>query len=176
VYSEVTKRWVESFVVDLNLCPFAKAEVLKNSIRYTVSEVTSQEELLITLKDELVLLSNKPEIETTFLIHANTLKAFEEFNNFLDIVDQLLIEMKFQGIFQIASFHPEYQFAGSKPDAPENYTNRSPFPMLHILREKSVERAIARYGDTSRISLQNIELMDSLGKRKLQALLSRCME
>lgn len=158
----------------LNLCPFANRELVSNRIRFTVTDVTTEEELLIALQAEVELLNNEETIETTLLIHPNVLQNFYNYNEFLNIVDSLLIEMKLEGVYQVASFHPAYQFNGTEPDDLENYTNRSPYPMLHILREDSLERAIANHPDIDQIPERNIELMNTLGQSKLNALIQAC--
>jgi hypothetical protein len=171
-----SRRWVESVVIDLNLCPFAKRELVKNRVRFSVSGATTEEQLLTALEVELELIASNPLIETTLLIHPAVLQTFADYNQFLGVADSLLLQMKLEGIFQIASFHPDYQFDGTDPDDAENYTNRSPYPMLHLLREESLERAIVDFPDTGNISLGNIELMNSLGGDKLRALLRACLE
>ena len=170
------RQWVESVVVDLNLCPFAKRELVKNRVRFTVTEVTTEEQLLIALQAELELLNNEPSVETTLLIHPNVLQDFYDYNQFLNYADRLLAQMKLEGVYQIASFHPDYQFAGTNPDDAENYTNRSPYPMLHLIREESLERAIASYPDVDNIPEQNRKLMESLGEIKMKELLRACFE
>jgi len=173
---ESVRRWVESVVVELNLCPFARRELVKNRVRLTVTEARTDEQLLMALGAELELLGSDPSIETTLLVHPEVQQGFSDYNQFLDLVDGLLQQMKLDGIFQIASFHPDYQFGGTNPDDAENYTNRSPYPMLHLLREESLERAIADHPDADQISARNIELMNRLGVDKLKALLQACCE
>lgn len=170
------RQWVESVVVDLNLCPFAKRELVKNRVRFAVTEVTTEEQLLIALQAELELLNNEPSVETTLLIHPNVLHDFYDYNQFLNYVDGLLVQMMLEGVYQVASFHPDYQFAGTGPADAENYTNRSPYPMLHLIREESLERAIAAYPDVDKIPARNTELMNTLGKDKLQQLLQACFD
>jgi hypothetical protein len=170
------RRWVETVVVDLNLCPFAKRELVKNRVRFAVTQATTEEELLTALQTELELLSSEPSIETTLLIHPNVLHDFYDYNQFLSYAEGLLVQMKLDGVYQIASFHPDYQFAGTEPTDAENYTNRSPYPMLHLIREESLERAIAAYPDVNKIPLRNTELMNTLGENKLQKLLQACFD
>lgn len=167
-------RWVETVVVELNLCPFAKRELMKNRVRFTVSDAETEEQLLVVLQQELELLGSDPSIETTLLIHPNALQNFYDYNQFLDNADRLLVEMKLDGVYQIASFHPEYRFAGTAPDDAENYTNRSPYPMLHIIREESLEQAIADYPNIDQVPARNVELMKRLGVEKLRNLLAAC--
>lgn len=159
--------WLSETVIGLNLCPFAKREYIKKSIRFTVSPATSEQQLLQDLVIELALLNKKPEIETTLLIHPDVLKDFDAYNQFLDFADQMIEAMGMQGEFQVASFHPDYQFAGTETDAAENYTNRSPYPLLHILRESSLEKAVEQHGNTEQIPEDNITLMNTLGANEM---------
>ena len=170
------RRWVETVVVDLNLCPFAKRELVKNRVRFAVTQATTEEQLLTALQTELELLSRESSIETTLLIHPNVLHDFYDYNQFLSYAEGLLVQMKLEGVYQIASFHPDYRFAGTKPADAENYTNRSPYPLLHLIREESLERAIAAYPDVDTIPLRNTELMNTLGEDKLQKLLQACFD
>jgi hypothetical protein len=170
------RRWVESVVVGLNLCPFAKRELVKNRVRFVVTKATSEGPLLAALEEELELLSNEASVETTLLIHPDVLQDFYAYNQFLNSADALLQQMKLEGVYQIASFHPDYQFAGTEQDDVENYTNRSPYPMLHLIREESLERAIASYPDVDNIPEQNRKLMESLGEIKMKELLGACLE
>ena len=156
-------------MVGLNLCPFAKRELVKNRVRFSPTPAPTEEQLLLALQTELELLNTDPTIETTLLIHPNVLQDFDDYNEFLDYADQLLVQMGLEGIYQIASFHPDYQFDGVLAQDPENYTNRSPFPLLHIIREASLERAIADYPDVNEIPIRNIAMMNELGRDKLLA-------
>ena len=171
----VTRKWVESFVVDLNLCPFAKKELAGNRVRFVVSTADSGELLLTDLQAELELLGGDQRIETTLLIHPDVLQKFVEYNQFLDYADALIEQMTLTGTYQIASFHPDYQFDGTDPMAAENCTNRSPYPMLHLLREKSLEQAIASYPDIEQIPRRNIALMQKLGKEELLKIRKQCL-
>jgi len=166
------RQWVESFVVELNLCPFAKRELVKENVRFVATPAANEEALLVALQDELLRMEADASIETTLLIHAEVLQDFYDFNDFLDIADSLLVQMDLDGVYQIASFHPDYQFGGTEPDDAENYTNRSPYPVLHILREDSLEQAIDAYPDVDAIPERNIALMNKLGIEKLQAMLT----
>ena len=169
------QRWVETFVVDMNLCPFAERELIKNRVRFALTAAKTEGELLIALQAELGLLDSDTSIETTLLIHAKVLHDFYNYNQFLNYADKLLQKMGLEGVYQIASFHPDYQFVGTAADDAENYTNRSPYPMLHIIREDSLERAIADSPDLDQVPARNIELMKQLGKDRLQALLQACI-
>lgn len=165
IITTATQRWLEQAVIGLNLCPFAKAVHVKNQIRYVVSPATSPEALLADLMDELRMLQDAdPEIiDTTLLIHPYVLGDFLDFNDFLDTVDIAVAEPEFNDEFQVASLHPQYQFSGTAPDDIENYTNRSPYPTLHLLREDSVDRAVAAFPDAEQIVDRNVETMEQLG-------------
>ena len=173
---QATQKWVETIVVGMNLCPFSKREVVKNRVRYFVSESTLQEQLLMDLKVELELLNSNTSTETTLLIHPNILQDFYDYNDFLGLADALLVDMELDGIYQIASFHPDYQFGGTNFDDAENYTNRSPYPMLHLIREASLEEAVANYPNPEDIPERNINLMNELGADKMKALLEECFQ
>lgn len=171
---EATKCWVERVVIGLNLCPFANREWLQNKVRLQASQADTQEQLLQDLVVELALLTRTPEIETTLLIHPQALSDFAEYNQFLDFADALLEQMSLEGVYQIASFHPDYQFEGTDINDAENFTNRSPYPMLHLLRESSLERAVEAHSDTAAIPVANIQLMRKLGAAHMTSLLSGC--
>jgi hypothetical protein len=160
-----TQLWLEKAVIGLNLCPFAKAVHVKKQIRYVVSTAATPEALLEELISELRALQDAdPEkIDTTLLIHPYVLTDFLDFNDFLDTVDIAVAEPEFNDEFQIASLHPQYQFAGTAPDDIENYTNRSPYPTLHLLREESVDRAVAAFPDADQIVDNNVETLKELG-------------
>jgi hypothetical protein len=171
---ESTRRWVEKVVIDLNLCPFARRELVNERIRFAVTDAQTQEELLLALQRELIELADDNSVETTLLIHPGALNDFQDYNDFLDVADGLVQVLDLEGVLQIASFHPQYQFAGTTEDAVENYTNRSPWPMLHLLRESSLEHAIASYPDTADIPEQNIQRVEGLGLETMKALLASC--
>ena len=160
-----TQFWLEKAVIGLNLCPFAKAVHVKKQIRYVVSAAMTPEALLEELMNELrALQDTEPDkIDTTLLIHPYVLSDFLDFNDFLDTVDIAVAEPEFNDEFQVASLHPHYQFAGTAPDDIENYTNRSPYPTLHLLREASVDRAVDAFPDADRIVDNNVETMKKLG-------------
>ena len=167
-----TRHWLEVAVIGLNLCPFAKAVHVKQQIRCTVTQASSEGELLAVLRDELSLLakSDSNEIDTTLLIHPQALTDFIDYTAFLRKADRLLRSQGHEGTLQIASFHPAYEFAGSSPDDIENCSNRSPFPMLHLLREDSIERAVAVFPDAGEIYERNIETLRRLGHTGWQRL------
>jgi len=170
-----TRHWLEVAVIGLNLCPFAKAVHVKQQIRYAVTQASSESELLAVLRDELSLLAKADanEIDTTLLIHPQALTDFIDYTAFLRQADRLLRKESHEGVLQIASFHPAYEFAGSTPDDIENCSNRSPYPMLHLLREDSIERAVAAFPDAGEIYERNIETLRSLGHTGWQRLFTR---
>lgn len=161
-------------VVGQNLCPFARREVQKGRVHYFVSRSGDEEQLLMDLHDQLLRLQGDAAIETLLLVHPWVLGDFAEYNRFLDVVDALLEHMGLLGAFQIASFHPRYRFAGSAAEDLGNFTNRSPYPLLHVLREDSLERAIAAHGDVSAIPLRNVAHLRALGRTGVYELLQRC--
>lgn len=171
---QATRKWVEDVVIDLNLCPFARRELVNDRIRFSVTEAQTPDALLSELQQELMKLVDDDSIETTLLIHPGVLQDFHDYNDFLAVADGLVEILELEGVIQIASFHPHYQFAGTAADAAENYTNRSPWPMLHLLREASLERAIAAYPDTDAIPQRNIERVKALGPTAMKALLASC--
>jgi uncharacterized protein len=156
---------VEKSVIGLNLCPFADNPYRAGRVRFRVSEQRSAAGLLEDLEQELTLLAaaDPLQCETTLLIHPWVLADFIEYNNFLEACEATVAQLNLEGELQVASFHPQYQFAGSQPEDIENYTNRSPYPILHLLRESSVERAVAAVGDTEEIYLRNMRTLRALG-------------
>jgi len=171
-----TRHWVETIVIDLNLCPFAKRELVRDRIRFVCSEAEDEEGLLLELQAELQLLQDDDSIETTLLSHPGTLTDFDQYNQFLDLVDALLSEMRLTGELQVASFHPDYQFEGTEPDEVSNTTNRSPFPMLHLIREASLGEAVENYPDPENIPARNIETVEGIGQAGMAALLQACFD
>jgi len=161
----LTSAWLENVVIGLNLCPFAKPVHTKGQIDYFLSHARDESTLATDLRLAMQrLIAAPPEtIDTCLLIHPWTLSDFIEYNNFLDIADEILDELDLIGVLQIASFHPDYQFAGTSEDDVTNCTNRSPFPLLHLLREESLDKATAALPDASVIVDRNLETMNSLG-------------
>jgi len=161
-----TRGWLERDVIGLNLCPFAAAVHDAGQIRYVVSDAESPVALRDHLIEEILFLNaaDATQIDTTLLIHPRVLGDFLEFNDFLDVAEDTLRQLGLDGVIQIASFHPDYQFAETTPEDVTNRTNRSPYPTLHLLRESSVERAVAEHPDVSEISRRNIETMRRLGR------------
>ncbi len=169
--ADATRRWVGGVVVDLNLCPFARRVNDAGRVRYTVTTVGDADALLSVLGDELRALVAAPraELETTLLIHPRALRDFGEYNDFLPEADRLVHRLGLRGVIQVASFHPEYQFVGTAADAAENYTNRSPHPMLHLLREESVTEVSGDPDFLEAIPQRNIDALRKLGRAAMVA-------
>ena len=167
-----TRRWLEKSVIGLNLCPFAEAVYRGGRVRFHVSGQRTASALLEDLRMELQALqaADPAQCETTLLIHPWVLADFVEYNDFLEVCDATIAELELEGELQVASFHPRYQFAGTQSDDIENCTNRSPYPMLHLLREASIERAIAAVPDTDEIYRRNIRTLRGLGHAGWQRL------
>lgn len=162
---DATRQWLKKAVIGLNLCPFAKGVHVKGQIRYCVSDAQTPEALREDLVSELVRLrdADPAEIDTSLLIHPFVFHDFLDFNDFLDVANAALVELGLEGELQIASFHPHFQFADTEPEDIENYTNRSPYPTLHLLREASLDRAVEAFPDAADIFEKNIETMRRLG-------------
>ena len=160
-----TRRWLERAVIGLNLCPFAKAVYVKQQVRFVLSEATTPDALLEELAYELARLAETdPEVvDTTLLIHPRVLADFLDYNDFLDQADAAVEALELHGEIQGASFHPDYQFAGTSADDVSNYTNRAPYPTLHLLREASIDRAVAAFPDPEIIVERNIATLEQLG-------------
>ncbi len=170
----LTRRWLERVVIGLGLCPFAKAVHVKGQVRYVVSQARHPDELLEALEIELRALeaSDPALVDTTLLIHPEVLRDFLDYNDFLSEADALLVRLELDGVLQIASFHPEYRFADSEPTDAANYTNRSPFPILHLLRESSITRAVESFPDPDSIYERNIATVTNLGVDALKRLMA----
>jgi uncharacterized protein len=166
-----TQRWVEKFVIGLNICPFAGIPASQGRVRYALSEAKDIDVLYQDLLKEMAyLIERSPdEVETTVLVHPSVLQDFMAYLDFLEIVDEAIEEAGLEGILQVASFHPDYQFDGPPADDPSHYTNRSPYPMLHILREDSISAAVDGHPDVEGIPARNIQKMQELGIEGLQA-------
>jgi uncharacterized protein len=169
-----TRRWLEKAVIGLNLCPFAKAVVAKGQVCFVLSDATTPEALLQQLGEELARLRDTPaaEIDTTLIVHPQVLGDFLDYNDFLESADALVAELDLEGVLQVASFHPRYQFSGTLPDDVENFTNRSPHPTLHLLREDSVTRAVAAYPDPDVIVERNLATLRDVGAAGYLALVA----
>lgn len=162
---EATRQWLERAVIGLNLCPFAKAVHVKQQIRYVVSAAQTPDALLAELERELAFLrdADPAQVDTTLLMVPQQFDAFLDFFFFLGEAEALLKRMQLSGVLQIASFHPQFEFAGNDPDDIANHTNRSPYPTLHLLREASLDRAVAAFPDAADIYERNIETLEKLG-------------
>lgn len=160
-----TREWVEKAVIGLNLCPFAKSVYVKNQVRIQVSEAANPQQLAEELAAELKLLADTDpqDIDTTLLVHPNTLARFLDFNEFLDIADAIVEDLGLDGVIQVASFHPKFQFDGTGVNDIDNYTNRSPYPTLHLIREASIDRAVEAFPEAEAIYERNIETLQTLG-------------
>ena len=169
---EKTRHWVETIVVGLALCPFARSELASKRVQFTVSDALSEEQLLMDLQQSLSELADNSAIETTLLIHPDVLQDFYDYNQFLDLADALLLDLGLEGVYQVASFHPDYQFADTEPDAARNYSNKSPFPMLHLIAEETLEKAIDNTPDVHLIPERNAALLEKLGIVKLKEMLN----
>ena len=160
-----TRQWLEKAVIGLNLCPFAKAPHVKNLVRISVSQARHLDGFLEDLDRELQLLGDTPadELETTLLVHPTLFPDFDTFNQMLDIADAAVVDNGLEGIVQIAPFHPDFQFEGTYSDDIGNYTNRSPYPTLHLIREDSIAKAAQAFPDASAIFERNISLLEKMG-------------
>lgn len=163
-----TKNWVEEIVIGLNLCPFAAQPFQNNSIEYTVITGDSTEQHLQQLADNFSLLDNNPDIETSLLIYPDDYQNFDDYLDWLDYANYLLDDLNYSGHYQIASFHPDYRFAGSTKSDASNFTNRSPWPMLHLIRERSLETALASYPDIEQVPKNNIKKLQKIGYAAMQ--------
>jgi uncharacterized protein len=167
-----TRRWLERAVIGLNLCPFAKAVHVKGQVHYAVSESAEASEVMARLVGELdALVSADPAVrETTLLIVTHALDDFLAFTDFLERAERTLRKKGLEGVIQLASFHPQYQFAGTEPDDITNFTNRSPYPIIHLLREASIDRAVESFPDAEQIYEANMRTLSSLGAEGWAAL------
>jgi len=161
-----TRRWLERAVIGLNLCPFAKSVYVKQQVRFVLSEATTVDALLDELATELSLLASTDAdtVDTTLLVHPRVLTDFLDYNDFLDRADAAVAALGLEGELQVASFHPQYQFAGTYADEMGNFTNRSPYPTLHLLREASIDRAVAAFPNPDVIVERNIATLEKLGR------------
>jgi hypothetical protein len=167
-----TGRWLERAVIGLNLCPFAKSVQVKKQVRYVVSDAADSDALLADLERELQYLAAIPpeETDTTLLIHPYVLTSFDDFTDFLDLVDVVVRTQGLAGTLQVANFHPDYCFADAEPDDIGNHSNRSPYPTLHLIREASIDRAVAAFPDAAQIYERNIETLERIGIEGWRAL------
>ena len=173
-----TRLWLERIVIGLNLCPFAKAVYVKDQVRIVLSDATTTEALVEQLAEELVLLRDTPadEVDTTLIIHPDVLGDFLDYNDFLDNADAAIEALDLEGVLQVASFHPGYQFAGTAAEDIGNYSNRSPYPTLHLLREDSVSRAVEAFPEADAIVDRNLETLEKLGTEGWRKLFAESAE
>lgn len=171
-----TRAWVDRVVIGLNLCPFARAVQVKNRVRYVVSQASVAQGLLMDLCDELQrLAATDPDVvDTTVLVHPRVLADFEDYNDFLGVAEAAVVELGLEGELQVASFHPDFRFDGTDVDDIGNATNRSPWPMLHLLREASIDKAVAAFPDPQAIYENNIRTLESLGPARWAELMAAC--
>ncbi|KTD18549.1 Protein of uncharacterised function (DUF1415) [Legionella lansingensis] len=171
-----TQKWLQSFVIQFNLCPFAKREVERKSVRMQVSPAQNIQQATEDFFSEIMRLESQQGIETTLLILPYLFKDFFHYLDFIELCELFLLERGYEGIYQIASFHPNYCFAEEAFDDVSHYTNRSPYPMIHLLREKSLEKAIKFYGATEAIPERNINTMRKLGLVEIGKILANCFQ
>lgn len=169
-----TRMWLETVIIGHSLCPFAKRELDLGSIRFYEDAETRIEICLQNLIAECVLLDGDETITTTLLIYPHGFAVFDDYLDFLGLAEDLLIAQGYEGVYQLASFHPDYCFDETVPNDAANYTNRSPYPMLHLLRESSIEQAVNSHPDAEGIPPRNIKLTRKLGLKQMQALLAAC--
>ena len=162
------KEWIETIIVGLQLCPFAKKPYNQNSIRYTVSKKDTDEMRIEELIEECLFLDHHQDIETSLIIYPSALLDFFDYSQFIQWANSSLKAKGWQGTYQIASFHPEYEFANTDTNDRENLTNRSPYPIIHLLREDQLEKVIELYPDTSTIPDKNIETINCLSEKEIQ--------
>lgn len=175
MYIEQTIQWIQSVVIALNLCPFARREMDKNAVRIEVSSAIEFVQGINHLLSEIDYLNDNPKTGTTLLLLPHFLSDFHDYLDFVDLANEALLHSGNQGIYQLATFHPRYQFHGTEVNDVTNYTNRSPYPMLHLLREEMLDKAIAYYGNTKTIPENNIQLMKKLGLAHMIRQLEQCM-
>ncbi|STX52690.1 Protein of uncharacterised function (DUF1415) [Legionella busanensis] len=168
-----TKNWITSFIIPLKLCPFAKYVIDQNTIRFSISQAPNKQLALADLRNEIINLESNKTIETTIVIFPELFKDFLTYLDFTAFAEKKLIKKQYEGIYQFATFHPDYCFADAESQDVTNYTNRSPYPLVHILREESIEQAIAFYGNTEEIPLNNIALLRKLGLEKVITIISK---
>lgn len=171
-----TAHWINSVVIGCNFCPFAAKAMLQKSIRYVVLPEATIHSALEAFVEELHHLDQTADVETTLVIFPNHFADFEDYLDLVELAEDLSAEQGYEGVYQVASFHPAYCFAGTKDDDPTNYTNRSPYPMLHLLREDSITRALKHYVDPEGIPERNIAFAQEKGLKYLQLLLADCLK
>jgi len=171
---EQTENWVNKVIVGLGFCPFAKPVVEAETIRYTVVEGFTPKVCLTALLSELERLDSEPELETTLMVFPTGFESFETYLDLVAVAEEFMAEQDYEGIYQLASFHPDYCFDGSKQDDPANFTNRSPYPSLHIIREASIEAVLEPIEHPEEIPERNIQLARDKGLQTMTELLESC--
>ncbi len=171
-----TKYWLEETVIGFNFCPFAKKEFVRNSINYHVTDTHSKEDALYLLLDTCAELNDKPDIETSLIIFSEGFIQFDDYLELLELANSLIEREGYEGVYQIASFHPNYCFDGVAQDDVSNYTNRSPYPILHILREGSLEKALEKVANPEEIPERNIALAQEKGRNVFEAILEKAFK
>ncbi len=172
---EQTKNWIKKVVIDCNFCPFAAKPFMQKSIRYTVEDSINATDSLVLLQQELEFLGKESSIETSFIIFQNDFKNFDDYLDLISDAEELLLQLGYDGVYQIASFHPDYCFADSTEDDAANYTNRSIYPMLHLLREDSITKALSLYKEPETIPENNMAYTRNKGLKYMQLLRAACL-
>lgn len=170
-----TEAWIRQVVVGCNFCPFAAKALLQKSVRYRVVHPPEAPAIMGLLAGELQYLDEHADVETTFIILPENFVDFEAYLDLTEAADELIANEDYEGVYQVASFHPQYRFAGAPADDAANYTNRSPYPMLHLLREASIEKALAHYKDPEGIPERNIDFARKKGLAYMEALRAACL-
>jgi uncharacterized protein len=176
MYIQQTVQWIQSVVIDHNLCPFAKREMDNNAVRIEVSSATEYTNGMKDFLNDIEYLNANPATGTSLLLFPHCGSDFFEYLDFVDLAQEMLVKTGHEGIYQIATFHPKYEFEGIPRDDVTNYTNRSPYPMLHLLREEMLDKAIAYYGNTDMIPENNMRRMQELGLLEVQRLFKNCLK
>ncbi len=169
-----TEKWIRDVVIGLNLCPFAAKEIKNNTVKYVCSDNDTVENVLSTIIEECVYLDNNPNTETTLIILPNSFSDFDDYLEILEYIDETLFKFNYEGIYQVASFHPNYEFEDSEVNDAANYTNRSPYPMLHILREESIEKVLDKYPNHEDIPERNVNFTREKGIEYMKMLRDAC--
>ncbi len=167
-----TETWIKSFIIKYNICPFAKNAIDGKRILYAVVNSNMTDQCLEAVFTECQRLDTDAEIETTLIIYPNHFNQFDAYLDFLDMAESLLIKQNYEAVYQLASFHPQYHFESTPSLDPANYTNRSPYPMLHLIREASLEQALQTFSNPDLIPERNIKLTREMGLKKVQAILN----
>jgi hypothetical protein len=168
-----TKEWIDEIIIALNICPFAKKEFVNNTIHYQLSKNDQVKKSLYEIVEQCRYLQEHLEIETTLIVYSDGFRSFERYLDLVDYANELIVDSGFEGIFQIASMHPEYCFDGDDYDDASNFTNRSPYPIIHIIRETSMSRVLSVYNEPEKIPENNIKLTQKKGADFFQKVLSR---